>query len=400
MCRRFPPLGNPLSRLRCRPITIRTLGGDVTVETFYGLDSETGSWHSPVREAWGLEAHDRVSPELAERLCRTSTATLSYEKCAEVAGLWGSPLADDSVIHALVQKAGQRAIEAQTEREREAKVPALREELDRQAARQCPGDFSLIIMIDGWMARERGEDWGMKPLEIKGDRVAWREQKTAIIFRLDHRAGKESGRRMIVRKYVVSHQGDWGGLATKLRAEALRHGLSKAREVFIVADGGEWIWNLAAEQFPHATLVLDFYHACQHVWKLAHAVYGEGSRKARRWAKKALHQIRHGREKAYLRGVRRLLSQKALAALDEQAAQAARQAKNYFVAHKDRMHYAETDQQGCPIGSGAMESTCAQLQNRFKRIGQFWSPEGKERLLALYLNYENGYEHPQLPQAA
>lgn len=400
MCRRFPPLGNPLNRLRRRSITIRTLGGDVTVDAPYGLDCETGSWHSPVREAWGLEAHDRTSPELAERLCRTATATLSYEKCAQVASLWGSPVTDDSVIHGLVQKAGQRALEAQCQRERDAKVPALCQQLERQAARQCPADFSLVIMLDGWMVRERGQDWGLKPLGAKGDRVAWREQKTAIVFRLDHRAGTQSGRRMIVRKYVVTHRGDWDGLARRLRPEALRHGLCQAREVFIVADGGEWIWKLAAEQFPHARHVLDFYHASQHVWKLGNAVYGEGTTQARQWARKALHQIRHGEEKAYLRRVRRLLSARTLAGLEHEYARAAGQAKNYFVAHKDRMHYAETGRQGCPIGSGAMESTCSQLQNRFKRIGQFWTPQGKDRLLGLHLNYENGYEHPPLQQAA
>jgi len=38
---------------------------------------------------------------------------------------------------------------------------------------------------------------------------------------------------------------------------------------------------------------------------------------------------------------------------------------------------------GCPVGSGAMESFCAQLQGRFKRCGQLWRASGMGDLLAL-----------------
>jgi len=43
-----------------------------------------------------------------------------------------------------------------------------------------------------------------------------------------------------------------------------------------------------------------------------------------------------------------------------------------------------------PLGSGAMESTCAQYQCRFKRTGQFWSLEGDEAFLALQTLHWNG----------
>ena len=53
------------------------------------------------------------------------------------------------------------------------------------------------------------------------------------------------------------------------------------------------------------------------------------------------------------------------------------------------LHYAKVREQDCPIGSGAMESTCAQFQNRFKRTGQFWTPHGQGHLLALDLARRN-----------
>jgi len=42
-----------------------------------------------------------------------------------------------------------------------------------------------------------------------------------------------------------------------------------------------------------------------------------------------------------------------------------------------------------PLGSGAVEATCAQYQCRFKRTGQFWSPAGDEALLCLDTFWRN-----------
>ena len=49
----------------------------------------------------------------------------------------------------------------------------------------------------------------------------------------------------------------------------------------------------------------------------------------------------------------------------------------YFESHCERMRYDRVREAGCPVGSGAMESTCAQMPGRFKRPGQFWSDEGQ-----------------------
>jgi len=44
----------------------------------------------------------------------------------------------------------------------------------------------------------------------------------------------------------------------------------------------------------HATGVLDFWHASQHMWALAGALFGEGTKEARAWVEPLLHQLRHG----------------------------------------------------------------------------------------------------------
>jgi len=41
------------------------------------------------------------------------------------------------------------------------------------------------------------------------------------------------------------------------------------------------------------------------------------------------------------------------------------------------------------MGSGAVESLCRQLQNRFKSCGQFWSRKGLTHLLAINVLFKN-----------
>jgi len=373
-------------------MTLLTHTGEVTIQVPYGQDPVTGEWISPVRMAWGMEPHQRVTPELEQRICLTSALTFSYESAAKVAAAWGAPVCDDSTFHRIVQRVGARSREEEKRRERESQIPMFREAMIRQAGEENPpGSFSLLIMMDGWMARERGDQWGLKPPEIQANRVSWREMKTAIILRVEDRAKTASGRPMVVEKAVVAHQGEWEGLAKKLYAEALRRGLRQAREVFIVADGGIWIWNLKEERFSHATGVLDFYHASEHLWAAAHALHGDDKEAARKWVEPLLHQLRHGEEKKALRTLGNL--EKRISILDDEPREIIQGTIKYFHNHRDHIHYADVEKRGCPVGSGAMESTCAQLQSRLKRTGQFWTDEGKANLLSLELARRNNDWH-------
>jgi len=379
--------------MKMRPLTLMTTAGEVTVEVPYCQNRETGEWSSPFRETCGLEPRQTTTPELERRLCLTATATFSYEHAARVCALWGSPIADDSTIQRHVQAAGLRAEATEQRRVRESNIPALREKMIEETkarlAKECPGGFSLLIMLDGWMARERGSEWGKKPAETAGDRVSWREMKTAIILRTDQRAENQTGRREVLEKAIVAHQGEWDVLAEKLHAEALRRGLEQAREVFVVADGGIWIWNLKECKFGRATGVLDFYHAMEHLYACARALFGENQKdEIERFVAPLRHQLRHGGEAGFLRILGDL--KELMVGLDDGRREEVERQQRYFTEHADHLNYQAVESRGCPVGSGAMESTCAQLQGRLKRPGQFWTEQGKRRLLAIELADRNG----------
>jgi hypothetical protein len=61
-----------------------------------------------------------------------------------------------------------------------------------------------------------------------------------------------------------------------------QHCLAELRPVVVLGDGVAWIWHLAAEHFGERIEIVDYYHATEHIWTVAKAVYGEVSAKAKR----------------------------------------------------------------------------------------------------------------------
>lgn len=361
--------------------------GEVAFETMAGRDPATGRWVSVGREVLGLSARARMSPVLEERLCFTATMTGSYEAAAEVAGRWGSPVADDATIHVHAVQAGGRAEALATARVERAVDPATRGEVVAEAKAAAGREpFSLVIEMDGWMVRERGEQWGIKPPEKQGERVAWHEMKTGIVFRLSQRARTQSGRPVILEKAHVAWRGEPEEFGRRLYAEALRRGLNQAQKVYVVADGGVWIWKIAEDRFGNATGVLDFYHASEHLWAVARAMHA-GEEQARRWVEPLLHSLKHQGPARVIGRLEWLLKRRDRYGQATGALLATQ--TEYFRRHRDHLRYPRIEKEGCPKGSGAIESTCSQLQDRFKRTGQFWTLPGEQCLLALDLARRN-----------
>lgn len=228
-------------------------------------------------------------------------------------------------------------------------------------------------MVDGCLLRLRGEDWGKKkPSE---NHVQWREMKLGVYFKNQEQTGFEK-RRLLIEKRVVSTQGTAEELGRRLHWESQCHGLAKARRVRMVADGAAWIWNLAAQRWSQAEQVLDFYHASQHLHALAEAVYGSDSECGAHAARKWRHRLRKGPKDKLLKELALLKGSPG------EPTEIIRREQAYLLSHQARMDYRLLAQSG-PIGSGAVESACRNLQCRFKRTGQFWNSMGLRNLSAL-----------------
>jgi hypothetical protein len=323
---------------------------------------------------------------LQDRVSYTAAETDSYERAAKMATKWGTPLAA-STVHKHAQQMGREAAAQTKVREQHLLDGATQ----AQAIAPLPNGlevFCLVVMMDGFMARQRGPDWALKPPEAKGSRVEWHEVKAATIYRVNQVAEKASGRRQILQKFWVlaPTQTPPEEFGRAVHAEAIRRGMGKAQYVFVLADGAVWIWNLIEDRFAACLKGLDFYHASTHLWAIAHELFPEEA-KAKAWVQPLLHQLKHGQEAGVLNLLEALPAQRQAAGLS--LSQLLQRDLAYFQTHREHLHYQAWAAKGSPIGTGAMESTCAQLQTRVKRTGQFWKPAGLANLLALKAALQN-----------
>ena len=189
---------------------------------------------------------------------------------------------------------------------------------------------------------------------------------------------------MLIEKKVVAVAPDTDvvALGAMLQEQAARSGMLRAKSVFVVADGALWIWNLIEERFSQATKTLDFYHGSEHLWSLAHHLYPESKEAAADWVSPLLRQLRHTPEHRVVHTLEELLA-------ENPADPTIPREVNYFQNHRDHLHSADLATRAAPIGSGSMESTCSQFQNRLKRRGQFWSPSGLSDMLAIDVAVKN-----------
>lgn len=59
----------------------------------------------------------------------------------------------------------------------------------------------------------------------------------------------------------------------QVKAEYLRRGFDQIRQPIMLGDGAKWIWTIADQQAPHATQIVDYYHAREHLATLTKLVH-------------------------------------------------------------------------------------------------------------------------------
>jgi hypothetical protein len=385
-----PVCGHKLTRLSTgHARTFECRYGSITVKRTRGYCKRCGRWRTPADAALGLEQSAGYSPAVQDM------AALLASKM---------PVADASQV--LEHLTGIRVPRATLEREARRqgqRAQHLRTQLDRQAAtdkRQLElvlEPYQLIIQLDAWNVRER-DAWGQTAKLRRRGRPPerWHWVYTGTVFRLDHRGQTAGGRPMIVQRgYVLTRQG-LDALREQMHAEALRRGLGQAASVLVIGDGAVWIWRLAEDRWPQARQRLDFYHAVQHLVAVGRALWGEDQKPFQAWIKPLVRQLKN---ESAVKVIRQL--EEALASLPAgPVAQALTKEVAYFREHQDRMDYRAARRAGEPIGSGPVEATCRQGQCRFKRPGQFWTPEGDEALLCLETFWRNERWPLLLPHTA
>jgi len=162
--------------------------------------------------------------------------------------------------------------------------------------------------------------------------------------------------------------------AQRVWREATRRRFCQAPRTVVLGDGALWIWNIADDQFPEATQIVDRYHAKQHLSDVGKALYGPTTPRAIQWAERRKQELDTGRFPALLQAIRRQVPRS-----DE-----ARRCLHYFQTNRERMRYPQFHAQGFCTSTGVVEAGCkVAIGTRLKRAGMHWTVPGSNAIIAL-----------------
>lgn len=377
------------------PKTIQSYCGALRLHRTHGWCARCDHWVFPADAALGLGPDSTASP-LVQELCALLVSKMPAEQAeALTPRLLGRPLSRSTLARE-ARRQGDRAIAARQQLTTQKIFtppptkggPAVAAPVGLDQPLKA---FTLVIQIDAWNIRER-DHWGeTQTLRAAGqDPGRWHWVYTGTCFHLDQRLTKGGKLRPVIteRSYVAT-RGGIEPLMQQLHYEAQVRGLAQAERVLVVADGAVWIWNAVADRFGMALQRLDLYHANTYLWAVANQLHSTDPQAARQWVKPLLRQLRTDQVAHVITQLTELTP-----TLHAAAAKAATAAIEYYQNNQERMAYVAGEARNEPLGSGAIESTCRQLQCRLKRTGQFWSTAGDEALLALETYWRNDrWEH-------
>jgi len=269
---------------------------------------------------------------------------------------------------------------------------------ERARVMQQLGEFALeenetvlgrkvVVSCDGGRIRIRENKRGRKTekgrTRFKG---AWREPKLLIIYVANEEGKLEKSFPPIIDAGLDGPDGIFSLIYNYLKAIAVE----TADKVLFVADGAHWIWNrvptlmkklgLKSEQVHE---LLDFYHAVEHLGKVAGLRKNWSVKERQSWIKKQRKHLSKGETELVIAAVQSICKGRNGKAITTE--------RNYFIRNQERMAYSTLKTLNLPLGSGAVESAIRRVVNlRLKGPCIFWNRENAAKMLILRSYYKAG----------
>ena len=329
---------------------VHTVVGWITVRRAYYACAACGQGHCPLDAALGL-GRDSLSPGVRRLACRFG-ALLPFAEAAASLAEAGRVQLSASTVRTVTEAVGARR-----EHDLVAEIAAAW----THGLPLAPGapPVRLYVAMDG--------------IRILGTDGGGREVKVGVVMPVRQHAEREQRQPA---SYVAGLE-PAAAFGPRLALEAHRRGLEGAGMVAVLGDGAEWIWQLAAEHFPHATQIVDWFHASERVWELGRALFGEGMEETTAWVEAHLTRLAQGQAALLATEWRALPARGEVAAVRDAQV-------TYFTNQAPRMAYDRYRAAGWDIGSGMVESACKHLIGaREKGPGMRWSEAGAQTVAAV-----------------
>lgn len=236
----------------------------------------------------------------------------------------------------------------------------------------------------GFQVEEPGKEVEEAPdkvlyVEVDGGHLrtdeGYRETKVGRIFSDQHRIKKSSDDEQVIRRMeleysdYLAHLGSHHEFSKRFDLLIENHlRLAPGAQMVAISDGAEWIAAWLAYRHPLAIVILDFYHAIEHLADFATLVFdSQESRNA--WIEVQKKNLLSGSLDQVLEAIRKVMVSGGVG-----VSQKAEQLLNYYEKNRYRMKYDEYQAKGYCIGSGAIESAISTVvQQRCKLVGQRWT---------------------------
>jgi len=313
----------------------------------------------------------RITKDMTEVITYVAQLVPSFERASEVLKKLLYLDVSSTQIQIVSEEVGKKVFEKEMYEAKEAYEKP--EEAAPQELKKDRKEGVLYIFIDGSQVNTRVED-------IKGS--TWHEMKLGLVFSDRDVIRRADGSSIIMKKEYVSYFGSVTEFKKVLFAAAARAGYGKFKEIVVIGDGAQWIWNMCEEIFPDAVTILDFYHLSENVHDYSKAIYPDDEIKRKRWVKEVLEKVSADKVDEAIE----IVEKAEVKIISDMTVNLPVYMKN----NRERIRYKTYKENDYYIGSGPIESgNKVVIQQRMKQSGMRWSIEGGQYIAALRAKHES-----------
>jgi hypothetical protein len=364
-------------RNRKTPRSVATLFGSITLRRcIYQATEAGGKSLAPLEHRLGIVV-SLATPALADEAARLNADQTQQQTREALQRRHGVHWSHGSLRKVVAAMAGHYA-----PRRHEAQVQRVLEMLKLSEKSRGKHPPTLSVGRDG---------------VIIPTRPCWEEASAATVSVLDRR-GRRLGT-VYLGQMPEPGQGTMTEQLLGLLRDVLTQWQGKTPRLIYVTDAGThpqdfFRYKLRAMKHPRTgqplswEWIVDYYHACERITKLAEAIFGSGA-DASRWASQMRRCLRDQRQ-----GVTRVV-QRAQALRRHRGLVRTRKefdaALSYLKKYARHMDYAAARRRGLPIGSGVTEAACKTIFGcRFKQSGMRWTKGHGQHVLDLRVILKSG----------
>jgi hypothetical protein len=375
--RRLPcSCGHHARYLELRSKKVLTAVGQVQVSRPYYLCPHCGTGQFPADVELDIE-HTEFSPGV-----RRMMATVGQEAPFKRGQQQMKDLADLEVTAKAVERAAEAIGSDIAARTQERITAAIQLVLPTVIGKPIP---TLYIEMDGTgISMVKKETVGRKG-KTAGEPAHTREVKLGGVFtqaKCDQEGFAMRDPESTTYVGAIETAEEFG---KRLYLEALDRGWDHAKRKVVIADGAEWIWNLADQHFPGAMQIVDLFHARQHLWDLARKLHPNDDVKQKQWMEVHQYLLDNGKVKKLNVALNNI------AGNHPEVAEKFRTEAEYFRRNAMRMRYPKFRRLHLFVGSGVIEAGCKTvIGKRLKQSGMFWTVKGANAIIALRCCQING----------